>query len=368
LGKRAGAVIRQYLAMRGTPFQPGPFHPNRPGLILPVAVDPAGLSGPSRKQARGPEWRRTSQGFYVPVTADAHRPEQRIAEGSIILPSFGAVTGWAALRWFGGIWFDGLTPDGRTELPVALATGYDDVRRQPGVLITQERLGPSELLMLDAISLTTAQRALCFEMRYAVSLREAVVAMDMAAYSDLASLEEAISYAAAHPGWTGIPQARKALNLADENSWSPWETRMRLIWMLDAGFPKPLCNSPVFDRNGRHIGTPDIFDPEAGLVGEYDGALHLEGTQRSRDLRREDRFRSVGLDYFTIVSTDITNKFRAAERMDAARRRARWLPESQREWTVQTPSWWQRSISVEQRRDLSSAERERYLRNRRRVS
>ena len=40
--------------------------------------------------------------------------------------------------------------------------------------------------------------------------------------------------------------------------------------------PRPLCNVPVFDRFGQHIGTPDLLDPVAGVVGEYDGALHLE--------------------------------------------------------------------------------------------
>ncbi len=56
---------------------------------------------------------------------------------------------------------------------------------------------------------------------------------------------------------------------------------MRMIWVVDAGLPRPLCNMPIFDRHGRHIGTPDLLDPVAGVVGEYDGALHLAGEQRA---------------------------------------------------------------------------------------
>ena len=55
---------------------------------------------------------------------------------------------------------------------------------------------------------------------------------------------------------------------------------MRLVWELDAGHPRPLCNVPLFDRHGRHLATPDLVDPGAGVVGEYDGAVHLTGAQR----------------------------------------------------------------------------------------
>ena len=55
-------------------------------------------------------------------------------------------------------------------------------------------------------------------------------------------------YVAAHPGWLGVPLARAALELADEHSRSPAETRMRLIWTQHAGLPRPLVNCEVFSR------------------------------------------------------------------------------------------------------------------------
>ena len=60
-------------------------------------------------------------------------------------------------------------------------------------------------------------------MRYAASWWDAVIVADMAAYSDLVSLDELWPYALAHGGMTGIPQARDAIGHADENSWSPME-------------------------------------------------------------------------------------------------------------------------------------------------
>ena len=53
------------------------------GLVRPVRVDPTGITGPTPHQARGPSWRRTSHGFYVPAGTGSDLPEQRILEASV---------------------------------------------------------------------------------------------------------------------------------------------------------------------------------------------------------------------------------------------------------------------------------------------
>lgn len=300
--------------------------------------------------ARGPHWRRTSRGFYVPGEVEQSL-EQRVVEASVVLPENGGVTGWAALRWVGGVWFDGFEGDGVTSLPVDLATCYQDIRSQSGFVVHQERLQYHELVGWEGLMLTTPPRSLCFVMRYAPGLSDAVVAFDMAAYSDLVSLAEARNFHALVPGWTGIPQARTALLLCDENSWSPWETRMRLVWVLDAGFPPPLSNRPVFDRNGRFLATPDLLDPESGTFGEYDGSLHLVTKQRRADVRRMDVLRDHGLESFTAVAGDVGSRS-LVDRMVRARARAKWEAESQRSWTIIPPAWWTPTHSVALRRGL----------------
>ena len=139
---------------------------------------------------------------------------------------------------------------------------------------------------------------------------------------------------------------------------------MCLHWELDAGFPRPLCNHPIFDRAGRHLGTPDLLDVEAGVVGEYDGALHLEGRRRAADLGREDVFRRAGLEYFTMVAADKADPDRIVQRMRDARARARWEAESVRRWTAEPPPWWVPTVTVAQRRALTDAQRARFLRRR----
>ena len=60
----------------------------------------------------------------------------------------------------------------------------------------------------------------------------------------------------------------------------------------------------MFDLEGHHLGTPDLIDPVTGVLGEYDGPLHLEGARRTADLKREGVFRGHGLDPVTMVSGD----------------------------------------------------------------
>jgi hypothetical protein len=324
-----------------------------------VPVDVGGRNGPTKAQARGPHWRRTSRGLYVPSCVDATSPEQRIIEAAAALPVIGGVTGWAGLRWAGGHWFGGVA--GGEVRPVPLAVGFHDIRPQAGIEVTQEHLDLREVTSLDGLPMTKVERSLGFEMRYAANLRDAAVAFCMAAYSDLVSIEEMNAFLARHRGWDGIRLARGAMTLAEENCWSPQEVRMLLAWLLDADLPKPLCNRPVFDRSGRHIGTPDLLDVEAGVVGEYDSALHLNGGQRRNDRDREEAFRGVGLEYFTILTGDLRDRVRTAERMRRARSRARFEAESRRAWTTELPHWWIPTFTVEQRRDLTPAETARVL-------
>ena len=67
-------------------------------LVVPVPIDPDGYHGPTRGQAAGPRWRRTSPGLYVPVEA-SRSVEQRIVEAAGHLPPGGMVTGWGGACW-----------------------------------------------------------------------------------------------------------------------------------------------------------------------------------------------------------------------------------------------------------------------------
>lgn len=331
------------------------------GVVLPVRTDPSGQSGPTRREAAGPEWRRSSWGRHVRAYVEL-TPDQRIAEAGILVPTYGGVTGWASLGWLGGWWFDGTRADGSFR-PVPVAMAGHAIRSQPLMLLTEERWSPYDVRVVDGLRLIEPVRAVCYEMRYAQTDEAAVVALEMAAFHDLASVSEATAWALAHPAYTGIARCRAACGLADENVWSPQEFGLRRDW-TDAGFPRPLTNRPVFDPDGRHLGTPDVIDPVAGVLGEYDGPLHLEGKRRSADIRREAQFRAHGLEVVTKVAADIADPSHFQERLREAYLRAERRPASERRWTLDRPAWWPATFTVSERRALSEAQRATWLKHR----
>lgn len=315
-----------------------------------MPLDPTGVTGPTRGEARSRKWRRTTRGFYVPAHVDSTVVEQRILEQSMLLPEFGAVTGWAACRLRRAAFFDGLLPDGFTQIPVLLLIGpLGQLRPHEGVSLSRERVLHSEIVVVHGIRCARLDRALFDEMRRVGDLREAVVAMDMMAAAELLSVGQMRGYVLEHPGWTGVPRVREALDLASEASRSPNETRLRLIWQLDAGLPRPLVNQPVFTRGGRLIGYPDLLDPIAGVVGEYDGADHRGARRHSKDVAREEDLRRAGLEYFKVTGPDMGHVSRIVSRMHSTRSRALWLPPERRAWTLDLPAGWEKPLTLDQK-------------------
>lgn len=350
--------------------EPGPRPLGLPGpVVWPVRLDPSGVTGPTPRQSRGPAWRRSSHGLYVPSYVE-RSTEQRIAEAAAALPAYGGVTGWAGLRWMGATWFDGVRRGGREVLPVTLAVADRSVRQQPGygIATSEERMSPCELIVHRGIIVTSALRSAFFEMRYAATETEAVQIAEMTAYADLVSRDEMADFAAVNPGWTGIGRFRKAVADMSENAWSPTEVTMRRVWQHLAELPRPLCNHPVFDLDGRHVGTPDLFDPGSGVAGEYNGAVHLEGAQRSRDVVREARFRAVGIETVEMLAGDLAHPSSFMTRLREAYARAESRLVADRRWTIELPPWWVPTFTVHQRRALGEVDRARLLWHRRQVS
>ncbi len=334
----------------------------RRNSVAPVRINRA-AGTPSPYDVRTRAWRRTGRGFYVPSSVDGDVVEQRIREAAALAPAQGALTGWAALRWLGARWFDGLDAAGN-QLPVTIVVGTHDIRTQPGIWVSAEGLNCDHIITSQGLTLTLPSYAVSYEMRYAGSLGNAVGIFDRAAFSDLVTINEQADFLAKQNGWTGIPLARKAIPHVDENSWSPQETSSRRIWQAHVLGARLLSNAPVFDLRGRHVGTPDLIDPEAGVIGEYDGSHHLQGEQRALDLRRQDQWRALGLESVTRVAEAFEPQWRFLERLSAAYQRAGGVDPARRSWTVDPPPGWVSTRTVAARRALSREERQRFLRYR----
>ncbi|HEV2796792.1 MAG TPA: hypothetical protein VGV65_04175 [Nocardioides sp.] len=233
----------------------------------------------------------------------------------------------------------------------------------PGATISQEFLHPAEIVEADEVPVTVAMRSVVHEMRYSASLGDAVAALDMACYSDLVTIAEVTAYVAQLGPVTGIQRARDTLPLADENSWSPLETRMRGVWRM-AGIDGALCNRPVFTLDGRHVGTPDLVQPGLGLVGQYNGSDHISLAGTANDVKKEAAYRDLGLETVTMLVTDWSDLGDYTARLHAAARRAA-RASAVRSWTLEQPAWWRATHTVAMRRALDDHQRSRFLRYRR---
>lgn len=336
----------------------GPREGLPPGLVWPARR--ADEDGPTAWQARTDAFRRTSRGLWVPADTEVST-DQRIVEAAACLPAYGAVTGWAALRWQGARWFEGLGPGSRAR-PVPIAVGNEHaVRPRPELLVSQEILPPGTIRRVRGIRVTCPLWSVAYEMRKAPSDEAAVVAFELAALHDLVSVAELAAYVESDL-WIrhGVPRVRALLAHLEENSWSPTEPLMRLTWCR-AGHPRPLANRPVFTRDGRFVGTPDVVDVVAGVYGMYDGGLHLAGTVRHEDVSKEAAYRALGLEGVTMMAGDLADRTAFVDRLDQAYARARRRSSADRLWRTDLPPWWIPTFTVAQRRRLSARQRARLL-------
>ena len=347
----------------------GPREGLLPGPVWPSRRDPSGAEGPTAWGTRSGRWRQVDHNLWMPGDVDATDPFQRVVEAAAQLPAYGGVTGWAGLRWLGGVWFGGVGRTGEPyDVPVAVSSGHR-MRARPGVLVSQEVVVPRNLVRRHGVRVTSPLWSVAFEMRTAASDEQAVVAFDMAAFSDLVSIEELRAYVDSDlVARTGVERVRRVLPLLDENAWSPKEPALQLTWRREVEGVEVLMNRPVSDRQGRFVGTPDGIDPEAGVYGMYDGALHLAGAVRHADVGKEAAYRALGLEGVTMMAGDLADRGPFEQRLQEAYARAARRPASDHTWSLETPPWWVDTTTVRARRALSDDQRRRLLAHRQRAA
>ena len=143
----------------------------------------------------------------------------------------------------GGGYFDGTAEDGVVRLPVLLVSPDRQLTASADSITCSDRLDPSEVVLVQGVPCTRPERATFDEMRSS-GLWGAVGAMDMAAAAGLTSVAQLQGYVRFRDNrrWTAV--VAEALSYADDHSASPQETRMRLVWVLVAGLPRPTVQPP----------------------------------------------------------------------------------------------------------------------------
>lgn len=310
------------------------------GLVRPVRCDPSGRSGPTKGQARGPLFRRTTPDRYVPA-GTSRSVEQRIVEQAERLPSGGAIGGWASLRLHGAAYFDGRGPDRRElAVPLVLPPGRT-LHPFPGGRVVRPSRAPV-VVRVHGVPCLDPYDAMLQELAGAADHLAALVAVDMALASGVVELLRLCALK-----WDQLPrrgrvQVRRALNAADPRSLSPRETWLRTVWTGVAGLRPPGCNWTVLGPDGLAVATPDLLDVDLGVGADYDGAAHRDAGRHRQDERRREAMLALGLQHVTVVGQGPGDEADVARRLRAAADRAVASYEAPRLWSAREgrlPSW-----------------------------
>ena len=303
-------------------------------------------AGVSRDTTRGPRWRRTSRGYFVPVQQGEPTTAQRILDVAPLVPDTGALTGWAAAYVHGANLLDGRDPETMAPLKITINLGRDLGRASTErISYRREHLPPRDRLTVHGLQVTTPARTAFDGARFAGDLVEAVAFLDQATHLLLVTLAELAGWAQRPAPWQGLAQFRRALGLADPASANPWESRLRMFAMLCAGLPRPLVNQPVFDVEQNFLGVPDLLDPEAGLVIEFDGQDHRLRRRHQSDNIREEKLELVNLTVCRVDSLDLHQPVPLRERLRARRNQGLTRDRSRDRWTLEQPAWWRRRVA-----------------------
>lgn len=295
-------------------------------------------SGTTPYALRTSRWERTSRGLYV-VGGTARSAVQRVVSAAGLMPPEGLIGGWAAALVLGADFVDGFD-QGRRELPVdvLLPPGIHRLH-VPGVRYRRVGLAAEERAVAGGLRVTSPLRTAVDLACWATSVTEATVALDLMLAAGLGRAD--LGTAHLH-GRRGAVQARTAIARARAGSRSPGETRVRLLYLDEAPGARLLLNPTLLDAYGRVVAMPDVFDEEAGVALEYDGASwdaeradgHLDPAQHREDNVREEAMERLGAIVVRVGSADVgphrrqtAYRFRQA-RLDGLARdrgRDRWI-------------------------------------------
>jgi hypothetical protein len=265
--------------------------------------------GVSRREMDGPLWQPLAHGVRGWMGLDPSDPDVRIGMLVESQPPGVVLGGWMALRVAGLA-----VMDGRTGLAAgALTPGLVHVgpagrtRQRPLLHVDRGVLAPNETLEIHGVRVLSPTAAVVgIARRYGVE--EGLVAADAAWRAGLTDRHRLRAYVATLPGARGVRAARQVVELADPRAVSPPESRLRYVWVVEAGLPAPLVNPTVLDLAGFVAGEPDLLDPDAAFAGEYDGAHHRDPTRHTDDNAREEGLEGLNLTVGRATSIDIWSR------------------------------------------------------------
>ncbi len=253
-------------------------------------------AGLTWREIDGPLWSTLRPGVHLWLPGDRLDPMTRIEAAIAWMPEGAALGGWAALRWAGLEALDGRTgPAGHRDLPVPVCLGpVGRVRPSPGLDLDRSTILDVDLVECRGVLVTRPARSV-LDVARRHGVEEGLVAADAALRAGMltrADLDDAVSRLVRIKA---VPAARLVVALADPGAESAPESRLRYVWVVEAGLPRPLVNPVVLDRQGVVLGRTDILDEAAAMAGEYDGEVHRMLDRHTADNVREEELEATNL-------------------------------------------------------------------------
>ncbi|OUZ09917.1 hypothetical protein BHE97_08875 [Aeromicrobium sp. PE09-221] len=300
-------------------------------------------SGVSKATVQGPQWQRRARGLLVPANTGLDALTGRLGDAAALATEGCAIGGWASFAVQGNPWLSGPDPEQVRDVLVHCPPGRQ-LRARTGIRPFRGLTYPDEMLDLDGLTVTTMARAAFDEMRLARSLREAVIALDMAISTahgaPHTTLARVAAVVGAHHKVKGLLRAQEALPLASRRSASPLETSTRLVLTRDVGVERVAVNVPVFSPAGDLLGIVDLLDLDSGLMVETDGEHHRDLIHHTKDNWREEKLERAGAVVSRVTAWDHRDRLALSARLNEARRAAGRIHDHR--WTLAQPDWWRK--------------------------
>jgi hypothetical protein len=262
--------------------------------VGPFTLAEATQHGITKFALRSPEWRHVFREVWVHRSLADSR-EIRLSAVCLILRGEAFVCGLTA-AWLYGIDVQDRRGD---QVWVGHPTGYRP-RVRAGMFVREITVDDSDLTSFGRVRITTQLRT-AFDCARWLSLIEAVVVADYLAHAGFITSLELSAYARVHRGLRGCRQVARVLELMDDRSESPMETRLRLLLVL-AGLDWLQPQYIVLDADRTFVARADLAFVAERVIVEYDGADHWR--QKRRDELRREAIRRLGWTVIVIGNED----------------------------------------------------------------
>ncbi|CAA0128320.1 Uncharacterised protein [Mycolicibacterium vanbaalenii] len=231
--------------------------------------------------------------IYVPKSVEptlAHR-----TEGAWLWSGRrGVITGRAAAAAHGSKWI-------AVEAPVEILHANN---RPPGGIVTRrERIAAGEITWINGMAVATPART-GLDLGRHLPRGQAVAHLDALAAASGVTAAAILELTHRYRGTNGVRLCRKSVDLMDAGAQSPKETWLRLV-LVDAGFPRPETQIPLFDEFGHAFAYLDMGWRDLKIAVEYDGEQHRTDTVQYRwDARRLRRIMAAGWMHIRVIAGD----------------------------------------------------------------